>query len=253
VEAEASTPRRSFPTFRSKEDLDNAIASLGEQVFTRQAETQRQTSAAEIEIDELRSTLNKQKQEYRELRQRLRKSRDEIARTQVQLSSSEKMHKDSEAFVRARQEQLAQATTDIESLASLAKDMTALLHQTTFESKDASIVNMLEPLYREFLQKHTGANGIGLLDDSDASSSVPPELDPITKSSLTTVLRGLRTHESYRTFAQPVTEDLAPGYFDFIKRPMDLSTIRMKLEANEYKSVPDFVADASLMFDNCRR
>jgi len=30
----------------------------------------------------------------------------------------------------------------------------------------------------------------------------------------------------FNIFADPVTEDIAPGYFELIERPMDLSTIR---------------------------
>jgi histone acetyltransferase len=49
-----------------------------------------------------------------------------------------------------------------------------------------------------------------------------------------------------------VTEDVTPGYFEVIKHPMDLSTMRGRLESHRYKSLSDFVADATLMFDNCR-
>ena len=42
-----------------------------------------------------------------------------------------------------------------------------------------------------------------------------------------------------------------PTYFDVIKQPMDLGTIKRKLEHNQYATVDDFEADMRLMIDNC--
>ncbi len=38
-------------------------------------------------------------------------------------------------------------------------------------------------------------------------------------------------------FAQPVTEEQAPGYHAAIRRPMDLGTVAQRLEAGRYKSL----------------
>lgn len=43
------------------------------------------------------------------------------------------------------------------------------------------------------------------------------------------------------------------NYFDVIGYPMDLTTIRAKLEKSKYKSVSAFAFDISLMFGNCYR
>uniref|UniRef100_A0A3Q3VZL0 Bromodomain-containing protein 2 n=1 Tax=Mola mola TaxID=94237 RepID=A0A3Q3VZL0_MOLML len=40
-------------------------------------------------------------------------------------------------------------------------------------------------------------------------------------------------------------------YHDIIKRPMDLSTIRKKMDQREYANVKEFTADVRLMFSNC--
>lgn len=42
-----------------------------------------------------------------------------------------------------------------------------------------------------------------------------------------------------------------PTYFDIVKRPMDLSRIRQKLDENEYTSCEEFESDVRLMFNNC--
>lgn len=41
-------------------------------------------------------------------------------------------------------------------------------------------------------------------------------------------------------FAEPVTDDIAPGYSSIIKQPMDLLTVASKLENNQYSSVKEF-------------
>ena len=57
----------------------------------------------------------------------------------------------------------------------------------------------------------------------------------------------------YEVFAEPVTEEAAPQYFEFVKTPMDLGTMRAKAEAEEYASVDAFLADAQLVRDNCQK
>lgn len=54
-------------------------------------------------------------------------------------------------------------------------------------------------------------------------------------------------------FKQPVdpTVDNVPNYFDVVKRPMDLSTIRTKMVNGEYAAASEFEADVRLIFQNC--
>lgn len=42
-----------------------------------------------------------------------------------------------------------------------------------------------------------------------------------------------------------------PHYFDVIKTPMDMTTIRKKLTDGAYEACTDFEADIRLMFNNC--
>lgn len=60
---------------------------------------------------------------------------------------------------------------------------------------------------------------------------------------------------SYRTsifFDHPVDPvlDQLPNYFKVVKKPMDLGTIRNKIEQNEYDSVASFIADVELVWSN---
>lgn len=54
-------------------------------------------------------------------------------------------------------------------------------------------------------------------------------------------------------FKEPVdpVRDKAPKYFDVVKRPMDLKTIKAKMDQNEYPTAAEFEADVRLIFQNC--
>ncbi|KAJ3009858.1 hypothetical protein HKX48_007722 [Thoreauomyces humboldtii] len=65
-----------------------------------------------------------------------------------------------------------------------------------------------------------------------------------------------KQHATYAwPFLQPVDPVKLgiPHYRDIIKNPMDLSTLKQKLDAGDYDSAEDFHADASLIFANCRQ
>ena len=53
-------------------------------------------------------------------------------------------------------------------------------------------------------------------------------------------------------FRNPVDPQVLgiPDYFDIIKKPMDMSTIKKKLDAGTYDDPWQFVDDVWLMFDN---
>ena len=55
-------------------------------------------------------------------------------------------------------------------------------------------------------------------------------------------------------FTRPVTEAIAPKYFDTIKRPMDFATIRKRLNRfpDYYKRPEMFYADIQLIVENCK-
>ncbi|KAM4810501.1 bromodomain-containing protein 9 [Rhinophrynus dorsalis] len=63
-------------------------------------------------------------------------------------------------------------------------------------------------------------------------------------------LRQLQRKDPHGFFAFPVTDQIAPGYSMIIKHPMDFSTMKEKIGANEYTSVTEFKADFKLMCDN---
>ncbi|XP_050076896.1 bromodomain-containing protein 7 [Anopheles maculipalpis] len=64
------------------------------------------------------------------------------------------------------------------------------------------------------------------------------------------LLKALEKRDPHQFFAWPVTDDIAPGYSSIILKPMDFSTIRQKIEDNEYGSVSEFSDDFKLMCEN---
>ncbi|XP_068626722.1 bromodomain-containing protein 7-like [Battus philenor] len=67
------------------------------------------------------------------------------------------------------------------------------------------------------------------------------------------LLRNLEKRDPHQFFAWPVNDNFAPGYSTIIKRPMDFSTIKQKIDDNEYKSLNCFISDFKLMCNNAMK
>ncbi|XP_056131089.1 bromodomain and PHD finger-containing protein 3 [Lampris incognitus] len=61
----------------------------------------------------------------------------------------------------------------------------------------------------------------------------------------------LQEKDTAKIFSQPVNLAEVPDYLEFISEPMDLSTMRAKLEAHAYCSIADLESDFDLMVSNC--
>lgn len=68
---------------------------------------------------------------------------------------------------------------------------------------------------------------------------------------LKNVLDQLQEKDSGNIFAQPVDLKEVPDYLDYIKQPMDFSTMRQKLKCHKYFTLEDFEADFQLIINNC--
>lgn len=65
------------------------------------------------------------------------------------------------------------------------------------------------------------------------------------------LLSALIERDTNEIFAEPVDVSQVPDYLDFIKQPMDFSTMRDKLDAGHYPTVEAFEKDFHLMIQNC--
>lgn len=82
-----------------------------------------------------------------------------------------------------------------------------------------------------------------------SSAKLPNIWTAQASTMLDKLLRADMEHGSL--FKDPVTEKIAPGYFDIIKDPMDLKTVSSKLQAGKYMHPDDLVQDIDLIFANC--
>ncbi|EJD02882.1 histone acetyltransferase GCN5 [Fomitiporia mediterranea MF3/22] len=71
-------------------------------------------------------------------------------------------------------------------------------------------------------------------------------------SAMSRILVELQNHSASWAFREPVNPEAVPDYYSVIKNPMDFSTMEHKLEHNLYPTMDSFVADAMLVFRNCR-
>jgi histone acetyltransferase len=90
---------------------------------------------------------------------------------------------------------------------------------------------------------------VALLTDYEQQTSV-------VRDKLLRVLNGLKSdHKNAEIFRRPVTEDIAPDYFDSIQSPMDLFSIenRLRRYKDYYKRPEIFAIDVKLMCDNAKQ
>ncbi|OAQ57898.1 histone acetyltransferase GCN5 [Pochonia chlamydosporia 170] len=93
------------------------------------------------------------------------------------------------------------------------------------------------------------------------ASGWSPDKDEMTRrprhapiySQLLRLLNDMANHNSAWPFLVPVDRDEVTDYYDIILEPMDLSTMETRLEVDQYVTLEDFIRDATLVFDNCRK
>ncbi|KAL5467416.1 hypothetical protein EMCRGX_G031636 [Ephydatia muelleri] len=86
-----------------------------------------------------------------------------------------------------------------------------------------------------------------------ASAATPPQgklSTDVLKAFLKDLHQQIAKRDPEGIFAEPVTDDIAPGYSAIISHPLDLKTILKKIETNQYSSVNEFRDDFELMCNN---
>ena len=111
--------------------------------------------------------------------------------------------------------------------------------------KDLNNIKALNPL-----EDIPGLKEAGWSEEMDLLAQRPkrsPHFAPMQS-----ILIELQNNNSAWPFLQPVNRDEVQDYYDFIKNPMDLSTVELKLENNKYDTFESFIKDVRLIFSNCR-
>lgn len=76
---------------------------------------------------------------------------------------------------------------------------------------------------------------------------VPTSIDAMVTDVIETAL----SHGSSWPFKEPVDIELAPDYYQVVRNPIDLSSMKSKNARGEYKSLKQLREDFKLMFENC--
>ncbi|EGT32757.1 hypothetical protein CAEBREN_28885 [Caenorhabditis brenneri] len=94
-------------------------------------------------------------------------------------------------------------------------------------------------------------------EEVEREPTPPPPRKPPSFSSYTPIqlmqdhiIRKLAEKDPEQYFSFPVTQEMAPDYHEIIKDPMDLQTIREKIEDGKYATLPDMKADCALIVAN---
>lgn len=76
--------------------------------------------------------------------------------------------------------------------------------------------------------------------------------EELRQALMPTIDKLFRQEPESMPFRQPVDPAILgiPDYFEIVKRPMDLSTIRKNLDSGKYSDPWEYVEDVWLMFDN---
>lgn len=74
---------------------------------------------------------------------------------------------------------------------------------------------------------------------------------PLHNAALQDVLSAVMKDINAWPFLRPVQKIEVPDYYDVITKPMDFGTIKYKLNMGEYRKDAHFMADVSLVFQNC--
>ena len=101
----------------------------------------------------------------------------------------------------------------------------------------------------------SGARKRGPTGINEGHKEKRQKLDRNMTLQCSTILKKLMSHESAWVFNAPVDPVALniPDYFSIITSPMDLGTIKSKLDKNMYSFTDEFVADIRLTFSNAMR
>ncbi|KAH9077198.1 Bromodomain-containing protein [Lactarius deliciosus] len=82
----------------------------------------------------------------------------------------------------------------------------------------------------------------------------PPAADSQTSKKFQTVIimvhSQISQHRNGNIFHNPIKKSEAPDYYDIVKRPMDLKTIKARIREGQIASSAEFQRDVYLMFAN---
>jgi len=148
------------------------------------------------------------------------------------------------------------------------KDKKRRREESSQESVGDADENLIEPVPKKACTNHNqllpprppsgGELRVGVTNVSSLSPHREPRTCVLRKIAERTplqrllehLLRSMEKRDPQQFFAWPVTDSIAPGYSQIITNPMDFSTIKQKIDDNNYQNLQEFVDDFKLMCDN---
>jgi len=86
---------------------------------------------------------------------------------------------------------------------------------------------------------------------SDAISDDKQFLKDLVLKITTNAIKSLKENDPQSLFMNPVTDEIAPGYSQVIKKPMCIMIMEDKVSKRQYTELSQFEEDVRLMFQNC--
>lgn len=129
---------------------------------------------------------------------------------------------------------------------------------TNLDPSNAKIATRRESGRQEIPPFQSSSYPISPYQGSAAAQNPPKNKEKLSDAlkSCNEILKELfsKKHSGYAwPFYKPVDAELLGlhDYHDIIKKPMDLGTVKRKMDNREYKSANEFAADVRLIFTNC--
>ena len=147
-------------------------------------------------------------------------------------------------------------TQDPENGNSLSKQKNSKLKKKLNSQSDQK--KMLQvTAKKKKISKAKNMSALSVSIMTDASDNSSPMSTPNQKekekelNTCKTVINEMCKNDNAWPFMEKVDEQSYPDYYELIKEPMDLETIKTKLKAKKYKTKEQFAYDCRLIFDNC--
>ncbi|CAL1280153.1 unnamed protein product [Larinioides sclopetarius] len=156
-------------------------------------------------------------------------------------------------------EEIVESMDSRENTNSFSKDSAAIKQELETPKQEPEVVkteaSSSEPISKptENTEVKTEVVSTSLLSTSKISQNKKIfKPDELRQALMPTLENLYKQDPESLPFRQPVDPQLLgiPDYFDIIKKPIDLSTIKRKLDTGEYRDPWEYIDDVNLMFSN---
>lgn len=130
------------------------------------------------------------------------------------------------------------------------RDETPMDREPAMDFKQEIKPEIKQEIKKNDIKEEPGETSVSETDKTKRIFVFKPE--DLRQALMPTLEKLVRQDPESLPFRQPVDAQALgiPDYFDIVTKPIDLATIKMKLDRGEYKDPWEYVDDVWLMFDN---